>query len=42
MNALILFVALYMAITIAIGLVAARRVSSAKDYLVAGRGLPLT
>ena len=41
MNALILFVALYMAVTIAIGLVAARRVSSAKDYLVAGRGLPL-
>ena len=41
MNALILFVVLYMAITIAIGLVAARRVSSAKDYLVAGRGLPL-
>ena len=41
MNALILFVALYMALTVAIGLVAARRVSSAKDYLVAGRGLPL-
>ena len=41
MNALIVFVALYMGVTIAIGLVAARRVSSAKDYLVAGRGLPL-
>ena len=41
MNALILFVALYMALTVAIGLMAARRVSSAKDYLVAGRGLPL-
>ncbi len=41
MNALIVFVALYMAVTITIGLVAARRVSSAKDFLVAGRGLPL-
>ncbi len=38
---LITFVALYMALTIAIGLVAARRVHNAKDYLVAGRSLPL-
>ncbi len=41
MNALILFVVIYMAITIAIGLTAARRVKNSKDYLVAGRGLPL-
>lgn len=41
MNSLILFVVLYMVITVTIGLLAARRVSSAKDYLVAGRGLPL-
>ena len=41
MNSLILFVVLYMVVTVAIGLMAARRVSSAKDYLVAGRGLPL-
>ena len=41
MNALILFVVIYMAITIAIGLVAARRVHNSKDFLVAGRGLPL-
>lgn len=38
---LITFVALYMAVTIAIGLIAARRVHGAKDYLVAGRSLPL-
>ena len=38
---LITFVVLYMVVTIAIGLVAARRVHGAKDYLVAGRSLPL-
>jgi SSS family transporter len=38
---LILFVALYLAVTIAVGLLAARRVKSSKDYLVAGRSLPL-
>ena len=38
---LITFVVLYMAVTIAIGLLAARRVHGAKDYLVAGRSLPL-
>jgi SSS family transporter len=38
---LILFVVLYMAVTITIGLLAARRVHGAKDYLVAGRSLPL-
>ena len=38
---LIAFVALYMVVTIAIGLLAARRVHGAKDYLVAGRSLPL-
>ncbi len=38
---LITFVALYMAVTIAIGLLAARRVHNAKDYLIAGRSLPL-
>jgi solute:Na+ symporter, SSS family len=38
---LITFVVLYMAVTIAIGLAAASRVHNAKDYLVAGRSLPL-
>jgi SSS family transporter len=38
---LIAFVVLYLAVTIAIGLWAARRVHNAKDYLVAGRSLPL-
>jgi SSS family transporter len=38
---LITFVVLYMIITISIGLIAARRVHGAKDYLVAGRSLPL-
>ena len=41
MNTLIVFVGAYLAVTIAIGLLAARKVSNAKDYLVAGRGLPL-
>jgi solute:Na+ symporter, SSS family len=38
---LIAFVALYLLVTIAIGLIAARRVRGTKDYLVAGRSLPL-
>jgi SSS family transporter len=38
---LIAFVVLYLLVTIAIGLWAARRVHSAKDYVVAGRSLPL-
>jgi SSS family transporter len=38
---LIGFVILYLAVTIAIGLWAARRVHGSKDYLVAGRSLPL-
>ncbi len=38
---LIASVLLYLAITIAIGLFAARYVSNSKDYLVAGRKLPL-
>jgi solute:Na+ symporter, SSS family len=38
---LITFVGLYMAVTIAIGLLAARRVHNSKDYLIAGRSLPL-
>ncbi|MFN0182301.1 MAG: sodium:solute symporter family protein [Aquabacterium sp.] len=38
---LITFVALYLMVTIAIGLLAARRVHNAKDYMVAGRSLPL-
>jgi len=41
MSSLIVFVLAYLAVTIAIGLFAARRVKNAKDYLVAGRGLPL-
>ena len=38
---LITFVVVYLAITIAIGLLAARRVHNAKDFMVAGRSLPL-
>jgi SSS family transporter len=38
---LIAFVALYLVATVAIGLWAARRVHNAKDYVVAGRSLPL-
>jgi SSS family solute:Na+ symporter len=38
---LITFVGLYLAVTIAIGLIASRRVHGSRDYLVAGRSLPL-
>ncbi len=38
---LIGFVALYIAVSIAIGLWAARRVHNSRDYVVAGRSLPL-
>jgi SSS family transporter len=38
---LITFVVAYLLVTIAIGLVAARRVHGSKDFLVAGRSLPL-
>ncbi|MFM8691127.1 sodium:solute symporter family protein [Limnohabitans sp.] len=38
---LVTFVIAYLLVTIAIGLLAARRVHGAKDYLVAGRSLPL-
>jgi SSS family transporter len=38
---LIASVVIYLAVTIGIGLLAARRVHGAKDYLVAGRSLPL-
>jgi solute:Na+ symporter, SSS family len=38
---LISFVALYLAVTVAIGLWASRRVHNSKDYVVAGRSLPL-
>ncbi len=38
---LIAFVVVYMLVTIGIGLFAARKVHSPKDYLVAGRSLPL-
>jgi SSS family solute:Na+ symporter len=38
---LIVFVLVYLAVTIAIGLWAAKRVSNSKDFLVAGRSLPL-
>ena len=39
---LITSVVVYLIVTIAIGLLAARRVHNAKDYMVAGRSLPLT
>ncbi len=38
---LITSIILYLLVTIAIGLIAARRVHNAKDFMVAGRGLPL-
>ena len=38
---LIAFVIAYVIVTIAIGLLAARRVHNAKDFMVAGRSLPL-
>ena len=38
---LIALVALYLAVTVAVGLWAARRVHNAKDYVVAGRSVPL-
>src|SRR5467141_4133779 len=38
---LIAFVVLYLVVTIAIGLWAAKRVHNSKDYVVAGRSLPL-
>src|SRR6185436_7959372 len=38
---LIAFVVLYLLVTIAIGLWAARRVQNSKDYVLAGRSLPL-
>lgn len=38
---LIVFVAAYLAVTITIGLLAARRVHGSRDYLIAGRSLPL-
>lgn len=38
---LVTFVIAYLMVTVAIGLLAARRVHGAKDYLVAGRSLPL-
>jgi solute:Na+ symporter, SSS family len=40
-HVLITFVALYLALTVAIGLIAARRVHGSRDYLIAGRSLPL-
>jgi SSS family solute:Na+ symporter len=41
MTTLVVSVLVYLAVTIAIGLYAARFVSNSKDYLVAGRSLPL-
>jgi len=38
---LVTFVALYLVVTVAIGLWAARRVRNSKDYVVAGRSVPL-
>ena len=41
MTPLVLSVVVYLVVTVAIGLYAAKFVSNSKDYLVAGRGLPL-
>jgi len=41
MNSLIFFTIAYLVVTVAIGLYAAKFVSNSRDYLVAGRGLPL-
>ena len=41
MSTLVFFTLAYLVVTIAIGLYAAKFVSNSKDYLVAGRGLPL-
>lgn len=41
MSTLNVFVILYLLVTIGVGLYAARRVHSSKDYVVAGRSLPL-
>jgi solute:Na+ symporter, SSS family len=41
MSTLVVFVSLYLLVTIGIGLYASRRVKDAKDYMVAGRNLPL-
>jgi Na+/proline symporter len=41
MTVLVVFTLAYLVVTIAIGLYAAKFVSTSKDYLVAGRGLPL-
>ena len=41
MNTLVVSVLVYLAVTVAIGLYAARLVHNSKDYLVAGRSLPL-
>ena len=41
MNTLMIFVALYLLISVALGLYAARRVKTASDYANAGRSLPL-
>ena len=41
MNNLLVFIALYLAISVAIGLYAATRVKTTADYAVAGRSLPL-
>jgi SSS family transporter len=40
-SALVWFVVLYLAVSVGIGLWAARRVHNSKDYLIAGRSLPL-
>jgi solute:Na+ symporter, SSS family len=40
-SSLIIFVAFYLAVTIAIGLIASSRVQNSADYMVAGRSLPL-
>ncbi len=41
MNTLVTFVGLYLLVSVAIGLIAARRVNNSSDYANAGRSLPL-
>ncbi len=41
MNSLLIWIGLYLIVSIGIGLYASRRVKTDTDYILAGRGLPL-